>query len=176
VAGLQTNVFLIGPTGVGKSILGAWLARESGREFVDSDVVLCERTGVSVAETFELEGEQGFRRREHDLIDELTQRRNIVLATGAGAVLDADNRRVLGARGMVLWLAASPKTQWENLRADRSRPLLQTDDPMAVLEAQAVERTPLYRELADHTVNMDQQTPQEACEEALKWLDGALGW
>ncbi len=178
MAGLQSSVFLIGPTGVGKTTLGARLASATGREFLDSDTVLCERTGVTVAETFELEGEEGFRRRECALIDELTQRKNLVLATGAGAVLDVENRRAFGARGLVIWMAASPQKQLANLRvrADHSRPLLQTDDPMAVLERMAADRTPLYRELGDHTVNMDELTLTAACDNIVQWLDRSRGW
>ena len=177
IAGPQSSVFLIGPTGAGKTTLGGQLAVATGREFLDSDAVLCERTGVSVAETFELEGEEGFRRRERTVIAELTQRQGVVLATGAGAVLDPENRRVLGARGLVVWVSASLQRQWGNLRgrADHARPLLQTDDPMAVLERQAVERTPLYRELSDHTVNLEGLTLADACDDIVEWLSQSGG-
>ena len=169
------NVFLIGPMGAGKTTVGSLLAKAMGREFFDSDAVLQERTGVTVSEIFEREGEQGFRRREREVIAELVQRKNIVLATGGGAVLDADNRRLLASRGTVIHLHASVEAQLCYLRADRSRPLLQRGDPQEILKRLSREREPLYRELRDYQVNMDGLTVRTACENIVDWLDQSPG-
>jgi shikimate kinase len=99
------RIFLVGLMGAGKSTIGRLLAREFGLHFVDSDHEIEARNGVSIATIFEVEGESGFRARERRVIDELTQREGIVLATGGGAVIDADNRRDLAARGLVIYLA-----------------------------------------------------------------------
>ena len=165
------SIFLIGPMGSGKTTVGTLLATAMRREFIDSDKILEQRTGMSVAKIFECEGEKEFRHRETQIIAELVQRNNIVLATGGGAVLDPENRRLLGARGTVIYLHASVDTQLRRLSADRSRPLLQDTDPAAVLTRLATEREPLYRELSDHRVNMDRLAAREACEHILEWLD-----
>lgn len=170
-----SNVFLIGPMGAGKTTVGSMLAKAMGREFLDSDAVLQERTGVTVSEIFEHEGEQGFRRREREVIAELVERKNIVLATGGGAVLDADNRRLLASRGTVIYLRVPLEAQLQHLRADRTRPLLQDGNPEEVLKRLSLEREPLYRELSDYQVNMDGLTVRAACENIVEWLDQTPG-
>ena len=170
-----SNVFLIGPMGAGKTTVGSLLAKAMGREFFDSDAVLQERTGVTVSEIFEREGEQGFRRREREVIAELVQRKSIVLATGGGAVLDADNRRLLASRGTVIYLRVPLDAQLQHLRADRSRPLLQNGDPEEILKRLSREREPLYRELCDYQINMDDLTVRAASERIVEWLDQTPG-
>ena len=170
-----SNVFLIGPMGAGKTTVGSLLAKAMGREFFDSDAVLQERTGVTISEIFEREGEAGFRRRERDVIAELVQKKNIVLATGGGAVLDADNRRLLASRGTVIYLRVPLDAQLRHLRADRNRPLLQDGNPEEVLRRLSSERDPLYRELCDYQVNMDGLTVRAACENIVEWLDQMPG-
>ena len=170
-----SNVFLIGPMGAGKTTVGSTLAKALGREFFDSDSVLQERTGVTVSEIFEHEGEQGFRRRERKIIAELVQRKNIVLATGGGAVLDAENRRLLASRGTVIYLRTPLEAQLKRLRADRTRPLLQDGDPEEVLKRLAREREPLYRELCDYQVDMAGLTVRAACKNITGWLDQTPG-
>lgn len=150
------NVFLVGPMGAGKSAVGRQLARLMHLEFVDSDEEVERRTGVDIAFIFEKEGEEGFRSRESKVIDELTQRQGIVLATGGGAILDADNRSQLGARGFVIYLYTSVRQQLARTRHGRDRPLLEdSDDREAVLSALMEVRDPLYREVADLTVDTD---------------------
>ena len=170
-----SNVFLIGPMGAGKTTVGSLLAKAMGREFFDSDTVLQERTGVTVSEIFEREGEQGFRRREREVIAELVQQKNIVLATGGGAVLDADNRRLLASRGTVIYLQVSLEAQLQHLHADRSRPLLQNGDPEEILKRLSSKRGPLYQELCDHQVNMEGLTARTACQNIAEWLDQTPG-
>lgn len=147
------NIFLIGPMGAGKSTIGRQLARALRAQFFDSDHVIEERTGAGIPLIFELEGESGFRAREKAVIDELTQRQGVVLATGGGAVLDPENRARLAARGRVIYLQTSVEQQLARTARDRNRPLLQTQDPRARLEELLRVRDPLYRETAHLTIN-----------------------
>ena len=147
------NVFLIGPMGAGKSAVGRQLARLLHMSFVDSDDEIEARTGVDIPFIFEKEGEAGFRKREAQVIDELTLKQGLVLATGGGAVIDPDTRSRLGARGFVVYLETSVEQQLERTRRGRERPLLAGGDRRAVLEALMAERDPLYREIADVVVD-----------------------
>ena len=147
------NIFLVGMMGAGKTTLGKALARRLGREFVDTDKVLVERTGVSVSTIFEIEGEEGFRRRESAVLAELVQRDDCVVATGGGAILSADNRRLMHDKGTVVYLRARLDSLWERTRQDPSRPLLRTPDPRATLAELLEKRDPLYREAAHITVD-----------------------
>ena len=143
------NLFLIGPTGAGKTSLGRRLAAHYGLAFVDLDHEIERRTGTDVATVFAVEGEAGFRRRESTLLAELSTGDGVLLVTGAGAVLDAHNRALLATRGYVLWLQAGVEQQLERLAHDHQRPLLAGTDRRTRLEAMAVIREPLYRETAD---------------------------
>lgn len=149
------NIYLVGPMGAGKTTIGRQLAEALGFTFVDSDHEIEQRTGANIPLIFDVEGEAGFRRRESAVIDELTQRSAIVLATGGGAVLDAANRAHLKERGRVVYLAASIGKLLERTARDRNRPLLQTANPRARLEELMAARDPLYREVADIIVNTD---------------------
>ena len=149
------SLFLTGPMGAGKSTIGRQLARRLRLTFHDSDHEIEKRTGVDIPLIFELEGEAGFRRREQAVIDELTQLPDIVLATGGGAILAAENRAHLTSRGTVIYLHASVPQQLRRTSRDRNRPLLQTANPRARLEELMAIREPLYRETADLVVNTD---------------------
>lgn len=128
------------------------MARRLGRQFYDSDHEIEARTGVRIPVIFEHEGEDGFRQREAQTIDELTQRNGIVLATGGGAVLRAENREHIKSRGTVVYLRANPHDLWLRTRRDKNRPLLQTADPRARLEQLFQERDALYRECATFVI------------------------
>ncbi|PLP96632.1 shikimate kinase [Cupriavidus pauculus] len=134
--------------GAGKTTIGRTVARKLGRPFFDTDHEIESRCGVRITTIFELEGEEGFRRRETRILDELTQRSGIVLATGGGIVLRPENREMLRARGHVIYLDAALPELWRRVRRNRNRPLLQVDNPRARLEALFCERDPLYREIA----------------------------
>ncbi|MEO5623162.1 MAG: shikimate kinase [Dokdonella sp.] len=146
------NLFFIGPMGAGKTTVGRQIAELFQMPFFDLDHEIEARTGASVSLIFELEDEEGFRRRERALLAEFTARNHLVLATGGGAVLDPDNRRLLRERGFVIWLDASIDAQLARLTRDRQRPLLHAPDRRVRLEQLAIERNPLYAKIADLTV------------------------
>jgi shikimate kinase len=152
------NIFLVGMMGAGKTSVGRILAKRLNKEFVDSDHVIEERTGVRIPVIFEIEGEAGFRHRESQVIDELTGRQGIVLATGGGAVLAERNRDLLRSRGTVVYLRASVKDLLHRTRHDKNRPLLQTADPRARLTELFQLRDPLYREVAHVTIDTGSQS------------------
>lgn len=150
------NIFLVGPMGVGKSSIGRRLAARLGRTFMDCDEELMRRTGVEIEVIFEIEGESGFRSRESRLLLELVQETGIVLATGGGAVLLPENRAALAARGTVVYLSAAVDLLVRRTARDRKRPLLQTGDRPGRIRQLLAEREPLYREIADCTVDTGQ--------------------
>ena len=151
------NIFLVGLMGSGKTTVGRALARRLGLTFVDSDHEIEARTGANIPWIFEIEGEASFRRREADMIRELTGRQGIVLATGGGAILDPKNREYLKTRGTVIYLRASINSILHRTSADKNRPLLQTPDPRKKLEELSRQREPLYREIAHLTIDTGRQ-------------------
>lgn len=153
--GSSDNLFLVGPMGAGKSTIGRLLAQTLDRPFFDSDKEIEARTGAGIPLIFEKEGESGFRLRERQIIEELTGRDGIVLATGGGAVLAPDNREHLRTRGFVVYLETSVDEQLRRTARDSNRPLLQTADPRARLTELLHVRDPLYREIADLVVHTD---------------------
>ena len=155
-AGLPLSIFLVGMPGAGKTTIGRGLARALARTFIDVDHELEQRCGVRIPVIFDLEGEAGFRQRETCMIDECSRKPGIVLATGGGAVLSADNRRMLRERGLVVYLRTRPADLYARTRHDRNRPLLQTADPMGTLDRLLATREPLYREIAHLTVDTGQ--------------------
>ncbi|MCS2608414.1 shikimate kinase AroK [Halomonas dongshanensis] len=162
------NVFLIGPMGAGKSTIGRLLAAELSREFFDSDHVIQDRCGADIPWIFDVEGEQGFRLREMQMIDELTQYEGIVLATGGGAVLREENRRALRERGTVVYLMTTVEQQLKRTARDRNRPLLQCADRERVLNDMFTQRDPLYRATADIPVRTDRRSPRAVVNEILR--------
>lgn len=154
------NIFLVGLMGAGKTSVGKILARRLGKTFYDSDHEIERRTGVDIPVIFEIEGEQGFRQREGAILQELTALRNIVLATGGGAVLSAHNRAALARNGTVVYLRASVTELRHRTRRDKNRPLLQTEDPHARLQELFLQRDPLYREVADIVIDTGSQSLQ----------------
>jgi shikimate kinase len=161
----KPSIFLIGPMGSGKTAVGRHLARLCRYTFHDSDADIEARTGVDIQFIFEKEGEEGFRSRERESIDRLTRFEAIVLATGGGAVIDADNRRALAERGIVVYLATSLEQQLERTRHGRHRPLLNDTDPEAKLKELMQRRAVLYAEIADLTVSTDGRRVQLVAEE-----------
>ena len=152
------NIFLVGMMGAGKTSVGRVLAKRLNKVFYDSDHVIEQRTGVKIPVIFEIEGEPGFRHRESVVLDELTALDEVVLATGGGAVLAAENRERLRTRGTVVYLRASVKDLLNRTRHDKNRPLLQTADPRARLNELFEIRDPLYREIAHVTIDTGSQS------------------
>jgi len=148
---LFTNVYLIGPMGSGKTTIGQRLAKKLGLEFLDNDYELQKQTGASVNLIFDLEGEEGFRKRETAMLKNLTARENILLATGGGSIIMPENRELLKQSGLVVYLRTSIGQQIRRLSRDKSRPLLQSGDREEKLTRLAKERNALYEELADIT-------------------------
>ena len=152
------NIFLIGLMGAGKTTIGRQLARRLGKEFKDSDSEVEQRTGVGIDVIFDIEGEQGFRRRETEVLRELVATHGIVLATGGGAVLAPENRQLLRENGFIIYLKASVEHLAGRLRLDRRRPLLQSGDKLAKIRDLMARREPVYEALADLVVETNESS------------------
>lgn len=163
----SSSIVLVGPMGAGKSTIGRQLSNSLKKDFKDSDHEIVARTGASIPLIFEIEGEEGFRKREAAMIDELSQMGDIVLATGGGAVLREENRKHLKERGVVIYLYASVDQLFERTSRDRNRPLLQTENPRQKLEDLMEQRDPLYREVADIVVHTDDRSIRSVVKEIL---------
>ncbi|MES3024521.1 MAG: bifunctional shikimate kinase/3-dehydroquinate synthase AroKB [Pseudomonadota bacterium] len=166
----SANLFLVGLMGAGKTTIGRILARKLGKRFIDSDHEIEARTGASIPWIFEIEGEPSFRRREADVIRDLSAQDGIVLATGGGAVLSAENRAFLKARGTVIYLRANVASILVRTAHDKNRPLLQTADPRRRLEELTAEREPLYREIADLVIDTGRPNVQSMVQTILTQL------
>jgi shikimate kinase len=166
----KRNIYIVGPMGAGKSTIGRHIAQQLHLEFFDSDNEIEERTGAEISWVFDVEGEEGFRVREADVIDDLTQKQGIVLATGGGSILSKEVRNRLSARGLVVYLETTIDKQLARTQRDKRRPLLQTDKPRQVLEQLAEIRNPLYEEIADITVRTDEQSAKLVAKEIIDRL------
>lgn len=156
------NLVMVGPMGAGKSCIGRRLAERFGLRFVDVDHAIVEQAGASIPSIFEHSGEAGFREHERGVLGQVLAGAGQLVSTGGGAVLDADNRRLIRERGFVVYLSVGVPTQLERLARDRSRPLLQREDREQVLRELARLRAPLYREVADLVLDTDRLSPGEA--------------
>ncbi len=156
--------------GAGKSTIGKLLARALKLGFADSDTEIEHRTGADIPWIFDVEGEQGFRDREEQVIEEMTLLDHTVLATGGGVVMRENNRRALASRGFVVYLHATLEEQIRRTRGDRNRPLLNKDDPEVVLRDLMAVRDPLYREIADHIIDTDSSSPRVIAQRLLSQL------
>jgi shikimate kinase len=171
VAGPSPNVYLIGPTGSGKTAVGKQLARDTGLKFLDSDQEIEKRTGVEIGYIFEKEGEAGFRDREQEMIRELSSLEGVIIATGGGAVLAKVNRERLAASGIVVYLKTGVKEQLKRTGRSRNRPLLNSDNPRRVLEEMAAVRGPLYEEIADLTLDTSNQRVRTVARQLKQMLE-----
>ena len=167
----KDNIFLTGPMGVGKTTIGKRLAKRLGINFFDSDSEIEKRTGATINLIFDVEGEQGFRDRESKVIDELTSNDGIVLATGGGVVLSSSNREMLSQRGIVIYLAASPELLMKRTAYDNSRPLLDTDDRLGKINSLLQLREPLYSEIADLIINVDNMSAKQIINQINKYIE-----
>jgi shikimate kinase len=158
----SSNLFLVGPSGAGKTSIGRRLAEHYDLTFLDLDREIEEHTGVDVSTIFEIEGEAGFRHREAVMLAECSGREHVLLATGAGAILDPQSRRLLHENGFVVWLQASVEQQLRRLQYDRARPLLAGVDRRQRLDAMAAQRNPLYAEIAELAIPGHNERTQRA--------------
>ncbi len=165
------NFILIGLMGAGKTTLGRQLSIHYQRPFYDSDQVLCERTGVSIPTIFEMEGEEGFRNRESAVIKELCSLKNIVLATGGGAVLREQNRQYLRQNGLVIYLHVQPEILFERTKNDKNRPLLQVADPLERFKQLYIARDNIYRQTAHLIFEAEHHSTQQSLEKLLTQLN-----
>lgn len=156
--------------GAGKTTVGRLLATRLRTRFVDTDHEVVAITGVNIPTIFDIEGETGFRRRESETIQRLSQEANIVMATGGGSVLDPENRRCLRERGTVVYLSAVPETLYERTRRDAGRPLLQVDDRLTRLRELYQQRDPLYREVAHIIVEVGRTPASQVVRQILSAL------
>jgi len=147
------NIIFVGPMGSGKTTIGRQLAKQLHMDFFDSDHEIENRTGANIPLIFELEGEDGFRKRESAMLEELCTKNDVVLATGGGAILAEQNRRLLRQHGLVIYLSATIEQLWERTRLDKNRPLLQTDNPREKIKSLLELRDPLYKDVADIVIN-----------------------
>ena len=159
------NIILIGPMGSGKTSTGRMLAKEMGYAFADTDEEVTKRTGVSIAYIFDVEGEEGFRKREYLALKECLNDNNTVLSTGGGIILSKENRDLLQDRGTVVYLQTSIRSQVKRTSSTNNRPLLQNKDPEETLEKLMLTRAPLYEEIADITIMTDNKSLQEMSKE-----------
>ncbi len=171
MSGTHPNVYLIGPTGSGKTAVGKQLARDTGLKFLDSDQEIEKRTGVEIGYIFEKEGEARFRDRERDMIRELSDLEGVIIATGGGAVLARANRECLAASGVVVYLKTGVKEQLKRTGRSRNRPLLNNENPRRVLEEMAAVRGPLYEEIADLTLDTSNQRVKSVARQLRQMLE-----
>jgi shikimate kinase len=164
----KENIFLIGPMGAGKTTIGRLLAKNLAVEFIDSDREIERRTGVTIPMIFEYEGESGFRRRESEVIDDLTLERGVVLATGGGSVLLPENQHALKTRGFVVFLYCPVEKQLERTHKDSNRPLLKTENPRQKLEEIFTVREPIYRMLADMVIDTGSASSRTAVRQIIR--------
>ncbi len=151
------NIILVGLMGAGKSTIGRNIAKRLNKDFYDSDRVIEERTGVDISTIFEIEGEQGFRDREEQVIEELCKMNNVVIATGGGSILREQSRKNIRKYGHVVYLRTSAELLYSRIRYDKSRPLMQTKSPLDTLKKLLSDREPYYLELADTVIQTGKQ-------------------
>ena len=156
--------------GVGKTTIGRILAQELGLEFIDSDQEIERRAGADISWIFDVEGEEGFRIRESAVIDELTSKCRVLIATGGGSVLRLENRKWLVSRGIVVFLDTTVELQLKRTEKDKRRPLLQNSDHAVVLNELRVRRTPIYHEMADISIFVGEESGRRAVKGIVKKL------
>jgi len=167
----NSNIFLIGPMGSGKTSVGKIIAKALAKEFHDTDQEIEANTGVDISYVFDVEGETGFRKREEKLVEVITQKKNIVLATGGGAIESENNRRCLANNGFVIYLETSLEDQVLRAKPSRQRPLLQDVEPKKKLQELMQKRKSLYESIADTIVNTEGHSPRSLAQQVIENFD-----
>lgn len=167
----KRNIFLVGPMGAGKSTIGRQLAQQLNMDFYDSDKEIERRTGADISWVFDVEGEECFRNREKNVIEELTKKQGIILATGGGSVLSQKNRNQLSSRGIVIYLETTIEKQLIRTSRDKNRPLLRgKESNKSILEKLALKRDPLYKKIADIIVRTDRFSTKSVTQKIINLL------
>ena len=161
------NIILIGPMGAGKTTIGRQLAKRLSRQFYDSDHEIEKHTGADIPLIFELEGEDGFRKRESQVLQELLSIQNIVLSTGGGAVLDTENRKLLSENTIIIYLKSSAEKLYKRIADDKRRPLLQTEDRLNKIKQILEEREPIYISLANEIIETQELSIKQITQKIL---------
>ena len=166
------NIFIVGPMGSGKSTVGKIISDELFLNFFDTDEEIENRTGASIDWIFDLEGEEGFRKRESGILEEMVQKNSVVLSTGGGIILSENNRELLSSRGTVFYLATPISVQLERTAKDKDRPLLKNGDPGQILQELHEKRKNLYKSVSDHIVETENKSSQEVASEIINLVKG----
>jgi len=166
------NIFIVGPMGSGKSTVGKIISDELFLNFFDTDEEIENRTGASIDWIFDLEGEEGFRKRESGVLEEMVQKNSVVLSTGGGIILSENNRELLSSRGTVFYLATPISVQLERTAKDKDRPLLKNGDPGQILQELHEKRKNLYKSVSDHIVETEDKSSQEVASEIINLVKG----
>ena len=169
---ITMNIFIVGPMGSGKSTVGKIISDELFLNFFDTDDEIEAKTGASIDWIFDLEGENGFRKRESEMLDELVKKNSIVLSTGGGIILSKSNRELLSSRGTVFYLSTPISVQSDRTSKDKDRPLLKNGDPEKILTKLHEERKDLYETVSDHIIETENKTSQEVASEIIKIVKG----
>ena len=166
------NIFIVGPMGSGKSTVGKIISDELFLNFFDTDDEIESRTGASIDWIFDLEGEEGFRKRESSILEEMVKQNSIVLSTGGGIILSDSNREMLSSRGTVFYLSTPISVQIERTSKDKDRPLLKNGDPEEILTRLQKERKDLYESVSDHVIDTENKSSQEVASEIINFVKG----
>ena len=166
------NIFIVGPMGSGKSTVGKIISDELFLNFFDTDDEIESRTGASIDWIFDLEGEEGFRKRESSILEEMVKQNSIVLSTGGGIILSDSNREMLSSRGTVFYLSTPISVQIERTSKDKDRPLLKNGDPEEILTRLQKERKDLYESVSDHIIDTENKSSQEVASEIINFVKG----
>ena len=166
------NIFIVGPMGSGKSTVGKIISDELFLNFFDTDDEIESRTGASIDWIFDLEGEEGFRKRESSILEEMVKQNSIVLSTGGGIILSDSNREMLSSRGTVFYLSTPISVQIERTSKDKDRPLLKNGNPEEILTRLQNERKDLYESVSDHVIETENKSSQEVASEIINLVKG----
>ena len=166
------NIFIVGPMGSGKSTVGKIISNELFLNFFDTDDEIESRTGASIDWIFDLEGEEGFRKRESSILEEMVKQNSIVLSTGGGIILSDSNREMLSSRGTVFYLSTPISVQIERTSKDKDRPLLKNGNPEEILTRLQKERKDLYESVSDHVIETENKSSQEVASEIINLVKG----
>ena len=166
------NIFIVGPMGSGKSTVGKIISDELFLSFFDTDAEIEDRTGASIDWIFDLEGENGFRKRESMILKEMVEKNSIVLSTGGGIILSEKNRDLLSSRGTVFYLETPINVQVERTSKDKDRPLLKNGDPETILKELHDSRQKLYEDVSDHIVMTGDKSSQDVAAEIIELIKG----